>query len=148
MYDTKSDEAGHFACKLRVTPELSNSYRTAHGGMLALLVDTLGSAALGASAAEEFVGRMEGGRHAVQVDDENLLNEFDKTIPPDLLGMSSEISVSYLRAIPMNTEMCISARVLKQGAFLALVQVDMYTSDGKLAATGKHTKFMKIQSRL
>ena len=44
--------------------------------------------------------------------------------------------------------MRISASVLKQGAYLALVQVDMFSSDGRLAATGKHTKFMKIQSRL
>ena len=84
VYDTRSDRAGHFECKMKVTPELANSYRTAHGGMLALLVDTLGSAALGTSAAADVIYR---GLEKHGFDDDALLREFERTIPPDLLGM-------------------------------------------------------------
>jgi acyl-coenzyme A thioesterase PaaI-like protein len=52
-------------------------------------------------------------------------------------GVSIDPSVSYLRAVPMgSTITCIG----KVGKSVGFTQVDIF-HQGKLAATGRHTKF-------
>ena len=125
VYDLVSEKPGHFGCKMRITAALCNMYRGAHGGLIALIIDTLGTAALGA---------------AVPKDEEPT---------PSSFGMSTELNVSYLRAVPLGSEIRVDATVVKQGGSLATVQVDIFTCSATgdvLAASGRHTKYMKIRA--
>ena len=127
VYNMVSEKPGHFGCKMRILPALCNMYRGMHGGLIALLIDSLGTAALGA---------------AVPKGEEPT---------PASFGTSTELNVSYLRAVPLGSEIRVDANVVKQGGSLATVQVDIYKCSATgdvLAASGRHTKFMKIQATL
>jgi acyl-coenzyme A thioesterase 13 len=57
-------------------------------------------------------------------------------------GVSVELNVSYIAAVKAGQRVLCKGRVLKLGKKLGFTQVDLYTEDGKVAATGRHTKAM------
>jgi len=57
-------------------------------------------------------------------------------------GVSVELNVSYIAAIKAGQRVYCKGRVLKLGKKLGFTQVDLFTEDGKLVATGRHTKAM------
>ena len=52
----------------------------------------------------------------------------------------SIIFASFVSAAKVGTEITCEGRLLKLGRKLAYTQVDVYGEDGKLVATGRHTK--------
>jgi acyl-coenzyme A thioesterase 13 len=59
---------------------------------------------------------------------------------PTRAGVSVEISTSFLSAAKVGEELVAEGRVLKVGRSLGFTQVDIRTKEGKLIATGRHTK--------
>ena len=57
-------------------------------------------------------------------------------------GVSVELSVSYLVAVKAGDKVHCKGRTLKLGKTLGFTEVQLFTHDGKLAATGRHTKAM------
>jgi acyl-coenzyme A thioesterase 13 len=55
-------------------------------------------------------------------------------------GVSVELNVSFIRAANVGETINIEGRLLKLGRKLAYTQVDLIAEDGKLIATGRHTK--------
>merc|ERR1711862_48943 len=105
-----SAEEGKCVCELTVTEEHQNRGGTLHGGLSATLVDTVTTCALMTA---------EGGAPGVSVD----------------------LNVSYLNAAKVGEDIVISANTLKVGKTLAFLKADITRkSDGKLVATGSHTK--------
>jgi acyl-coenzyme A thioesterase 13 len=57
-------------------------------------------------------------------------------------GVSVELNVSYLLAVKAGERVYCKGRVVKLGKALGFTQIDLYNQNGKLAATGRHTKSM------
>ena len=55
-------------------------------------------------------------------------------------GVSVELNTSFVSAAKVGSEITCEGRLLKLGRKLAYTQVDVYGEDGKLVATGRHTK--------
>ncbi|GAX79485.1 hypothetical protein CEUSTIGMA_g6926.t1 [Chlamydomonas eustigma] len=108
----QSCEEGQVICTFPVSKEVTNSYNTLHGGCIATLVDTVGTAAL------------------ITVSDRS--------------GVSVNIAVTYLLPSPSGQNVTVEARVIKSGRALATIQVDIKLQDGRVAATGLHTKYLEV----
>ena len=64
------------------------------------------------------------------------LLSLDKTRP----GVSVELNTSFVAAAQGNERVKVVGSVLKTGKRLGFTQVDIFGSDGRLCATGRHTK--------
>eukprot|EP00735_Rhodelphis_limneticus_P002502 TRINITY_DN13399_c0_g1::TRINITY_DN13399_c0_g1_i1::g.9551::m.9551 TRINITY_DN13399_c0_g1::TRINITY_DN13399_c0_g1_i1::g.9551 ORF type:complete len:221 (-),score=29.66,sp/Q5R833/ACO13_PONAB/39.68/6e-24,4HBT/PF03061.17/7.5e-18,4HBT_3/PF13622.1/6.9e+03,4HBT_3/PF13622.1/8.6e-05,DUF4442/PF14539.1/0.0029,4HBT_2/PF13279.1/0.23 TRINITY_DN13399_c0_g1_i1:336-935(-) len=63
------------------------------------------------------------------------------TLDPKKPGVSTDLNVSYLRAVKVGDEISIHARVLKTGKQLVFTEAEIYrTSDKAMIAKGLHTK--------
>jgi acyl-coenzyme A thioesterase 13 len=60
---------------------------------------------------------------------------------PNRAGVSVDLSVSYLRAVPVGSVITCVGSVIKTGKSLGFTQVEIYHGD-KLTAIGRHTKFL------
>lgn len=61
------------------------------------------------------------------------------TLDPARPGVSIELSTSFLRPAPLGKTVHITGKVTKMGKQIAFVDVTLAV-DGKLVATGRHTK--------
>ncbi|KAF3780680.1 Acyl-coenzyme A thioesterase 13 [Nymphaea thermarum] len=114
------DEAfpGRLLCSFVVPPHLLNTGKFLHGGASASLVDIIGSAVI-------------------------------LTTGVLTTGVTLEISVSYLDSAYLNEEIEIEAKVLRIGKAIAVVNVELRKKgNGKIVATGRHTKYLAVSSRL
>ena len=101
---------GEIEALLPVNKAVQNYYKTLHGGCIATVVDVVGTMAM-------------------------------LTQNPTKPGVSVDLNVSFASAAKADDSVRIKGRVLKAGRKLAFTQVDLYReSDGKLVATGRHTK--------
>jgi uncharacterized protein (TIGR00369 family) len=67
----------------------------------------------------------------------------------DTPGVSLSISVNYLSPMPGGEEVEVRAKVIKVGATIATIHVELYRrSTGTLVATGTHVKYLNKQSKL
>jgi len=104
------EERGEVECVMPVDEACTNAFGTLHGGMTATLVDVVGTLAL-------------------------LTRDSGRP------GVSVEISTSYVAAVKEGDSVRCVGRVTKHGRRLGFTQVDIFrVSDGKLAASGRHTK--------
>ena len=55
-------------------------------------------------------------------------------------GVSVELNASFISAAQLGTNITIEGKLLKMGRKLAYTSVDLYSEEGKLIATGRHTK--------
>ena len=105
-----SIESGVVKCQMPVDKEVSNFYNTLHGGATSTLVDVVGTMAV-------------------------------LSKQPLKPGVSVDLNVSFVRAAKMGSVINIEGKLLKLGRKLAYTQVDITSAeDGKLIATGRHTK--------
>ncbi|CAN6483050.1 unnamed protein product [Victoria cruziana] len=109
---------GRLLCSFTVLPHLLNTGKFLHGGATASLVDIVGSAVI-------------------------------LTTGAPTTGVSLEISVSYLDSAYLNEEIEVEAKVLRVGKAIAVVNVEFRKKgNGRIVATGRHTKYLVISSRL
>lgn len=64
-----------------------------------------------------------------------------------LIGISTDLSISYLRGIAQGETLRIVCEVHRVGKTLANIFTKIYDSQNRLCYTGSHTKF-NIDSRL
>ena len=64
------------------------------------------------------------------------LLSLDQTRP----GVSVELNSSFIAAAKADEKIKVVGTVLKTGKRLGFTQVDIFGSDGRLCATGRHTK--------
>ncbi len=101
---------GVVTCEMPVNQHVQNAYGTLHGGAQATLVDIVGTLAL-------------------------------LTKDPTKAGVTVELNCSYASAAKAGETVEVIGVVLKTGKKLGFTQVDIKRkSDGKLIATGRHTK--------
>ena len=101
---------GEVEATLPVDKAVQNFYKTLHGGCIATVVDVVGTMAMLSQNAAKP-------------------------------GVSVDLNVSFCAAAKAGDTVRIKGRLLKSGRKLAFTQVDLYReSDGKLVATGRHTK--------
>mmetsp|Transcript_38618 Transcript_38618/g.85934 ORF Transcript_38618/g.85934 Transcript_38618/m.85934 type:complete len:189 (+) Transcript_38618:109-675(+) len=62
----------------------------------------------------------------------------------DQTGVSVNLATTYLLPVPCGVEVVVDARVVRSGKTLATIQVDIKLPDGRVAATGMHTKFLSV----
>lgn len=99
-------------CSLPVNQNVQNSYGTLHGAAITALIDVVGTMAL--MAADHTRG-----------------------------GVSVDMNVNFLNPAKLGETVTVTGRLLKTGKSLGFTQVDVHRdSDGKLVATGRHTKFL------
>ena len=97
-------------CSLVIGKKLANSYGTLHGGAIASLVDIVGTLAL--------LG-------------------YDK----DKGGVTVELSATFCSAAKLGSKIEIVGRCLKKpGRSLGFTEVNLYTEQRALIASGRHTK--------
>jgi len=59
-------------------------------------------------------------------------------------GVSTDLSVSFLRPAPAGTSVLVTAKTLRRGTSLAFLSIRVSERDsGRLLATASHTKFLK-----
>lgn len=112
MADLKVVQVGEgmVKCEMPVTEMVQNAYGTLHGGAQATLVDIVGTLAL-------------------------------LTVDPTKAGVTVELNCSYASAAKAGDTVTVVGVVLKTGKKLGFTQVDITrNSDGKLVASGRHTK--------
>merc|ERR1712004_954269 len=103
---------GRLRAEMTVTEDHQNRGGTLHGGMTATLVDALST-----------IGLMTTGEGRP--------------------GVSVNINVSYISAARVGEDIVIESETLKLGRTLAFLKVDISRkSDGKLIASGSHTKHL------
>lgn len=86
------------------------------------------------------MGNLHGGMTATLVDMLTTLVTF--TSPPHKLGVSVDMSISYLRPVPVGEDVTINAEVIKMGRTLVFTGAELLNKDGKLVAKASHTKFI------
>ncbi|XP_037084960.1 acyl-coenzyme A thioesterase 13-like [Pollicipes pollicipes] len=64
------------------------------------------------------------------------------TVPPNLAGVSVDLSVAYMKAAKAGDVVTVDALTLKVGRQLGFSSVDLRNDAGQLLAQGKHTKFL------
>ncbi len=104
-------EDGVARARLPVSGAVQNPLGTLHGGAIATLVDDIGTLAIMSADAESRP------------------------------GVTTDLSVSYLRAAPAGAEVTIEGKAAKTGRSLAFVEVELQC-EGKVMALGRMTKFM------
>lgn len=67
--------------------------------------------------------------------------------PWSLIGISTDLSVAYLRGVPAGEVIRIECDVQRVGKTLANIFTRVYDSENRLCYSGSHTKF-NIDSRL
>ena len=103
-------ENGEVQVSFVVDETHANGYGTLHGGFTATLVDVVGTLAL-------------------------ISKDKDKA------GVSLDINVSYMNAAAIGQKVICIGRLLRIGQSFGFTQVDLIREeDGKLLATGRHTK--------
>ncbi|XP_067936301.1 acyl-coenzyme A thioesterase 13-like [Watersipora subatra] len=85
-------------------------------------------------------GTLHGGMTATLVDTVSTVALL--TSEPYKPGVSVELSVSYLRAVPLGENITIDAKTVKTGKTLSFLAVDLLDSKDRIIAQGKHTKFV------
>lgn len=109
-----SAEAGKATAQVEITKELANRYGTAHGAAIATLVDSISTMAL-------------------------MTYNLEKPTP----GVSLDLSVQYLSAIPEGSTIIIEAETVKKGQSVAFLSVQVMDKESnKLLARGSHVKFV------
>lgn len=86
------------------------------------------------------MGNLHGGMTATLVDMLTTVVTF--TSPPHKLGVSVDMSISYLRPVPVGEDVTINAEVIKMGRTLVFTGAELLNKDGKLVAKASHTKFI------
>lgn len=66
------------------------------------------------------------------------------TTKDNKFGVSVDLNVSFLSAAFPGEKVTIKSEVLRTGQNLAYADVNIYKEDGKLVATGRHTKYLNI----
>lgn len=105
---------GNAKFKWRIDESQTNANGTLHGGHTAFLLDFCTTAAL--------MG----------------MTRNQENIP----GVSIELSVSYQGAGRIGEDVVLETTCLKFGSRVAFMEASFKTEDGKLIATGKHTKYL------
>eukprot|EP00619_Florenciella_sp_RCC1007_P015151 CAMPEP_0205909462 /NCGR_PEP_ID=MMETSP1325-20131115/3890_1 /ASSEMBLY_ACC=CAM_ASM_000708 /TAXON_ID=236786 /ORGANISM="Florenciella sp., Strain RCC1007" /LENGTH=122 /DNA_ID=CAMNT_0053275753 /DNA_START=1 /DNA_END=369 /DNA_ORIENTATION=- len=90
------------------------------------------------SEVENAYGTLHGGAISTIVDVVGTMAIMSKD--PTKPGVSVELGTSYASAAKSGTMVTIEGRLLKLGGKLAFTQVDIFREDGKIVATGRHTK--------
>eukprot|EP00054_Salpingoeca_dolichothecata_P012328 m.68414 g.68414 ORF g.68414 m.68414 type:complete len:164 (+) comp19892_c0_seq2:76-567(+) len=62
------------------------------------------------------------------------------SVNPTKPGVSVDMNISYTSAAKVGTDVRIEGRVLKHGKRLGFTEVNLYDSEGKMVASGRHTK--------
>ena len=62
------------------------------------------------------------------------------TLDPLRAGVSVELNVSFVSAAPAGSQIHVRGEVLKAGKKLGFTAVEIRSEEGKLIATGRHTK--------
>ncbi|CAH3111174.1 unnamed protein product [Pocillopora meandrina] len=86
------------------------------------------------------MGNLHGGMTATLVDMLTTVVTF--TLPPHKPGVSVDMSISYLRPVPVGEDVTINAEVIKMGRTLVFTGAELLNKDGKLVAKANHTKFI------
>lgn len=87
-------------------------------------------------------GTMHGGMLATLVD---VVSTYAiGTAGENKLGVTVDLSVSYMSAAVPGDKVTIKSEVLKAGKNLAFANVDIYKQNGVLMATGRHTKYLNL----
>lgn len=108
-----SQETQSVRLAFTVLPTLCNVYRTLHGGAAATLLDTLTSLALLTVA---------------------------KPVRWSTLGITRSLSVTFLRPLPMGTQVFLDCEVLAAGKSMANLKGTMKTGDGQVCVICNHDK--------
>lgn len=110
MIDTLDANKGEINCHFIVEEKSANGYGTLHGGFIATIVDVVGTLAL-------------------------LTKDHNKP------GVSLDLNVTYIQAAQIGDKITCKGKVLKLGNSFGFTEVELFReSDGKLIATGRHTK--------
>ncbi|KAI8880938.1 Thioesterase/thiol ester dehydrase-isomerase [Backusella circina FSU 941] len=105
--------------KFTVKDQHCNHMNNLHGGCVATLIDICSSFAVLVATGKEW----------------------------SLIGISTDLSVSYLRGVPEGEEITIVCDVLRVGTALGNIHTKIYNKKGELCFAGSHTKYC-IDSRL
>jgi acyl-coenzyme A thioesterase 13 len=85
-----------------------------------------------------FYNTLHGGATSTLIDVVGTMAVLSKD--PTKPGVSIDLNVSFVRAAKVGETINIEGKLLKIGRKLAYTQVDLTSEDGKLIATGRHTK--------
>jgi acyl-coenzyme A thioesterase 13 len=108
-----NSKTGVFKCDFKVGEPHINGFNKMHGGVIAAIVDLLGSYAL------------------LALQPENEINP----------GVSTDLNVSYFNGCDLGNTVVVESRILKHGKLLVFIQVDIRDQKtGVLLAQGRHTK--------
>jgi acyl-coenzyme A thioesterase 13 len=100
---------------LKVEEEHCNTYGTLHGGLSAVIVDTISTMAL----------------------------ITDKEASYSKLGVSVDMHMSYLKGAKIGDEILIHGSLIKQGRTLAFLDCELRNAKtNELLVKGSHTKFV------
>merc|ERR1712080_340090 len=108
----ETHESGKLKFQFTVDESVVNVNQTLHGAYIAFLVDETTTCALALAHRD------------------------------NARGVSVEMNISYTRAARLNEIVTIETECKKVGSTLAFLEATFKTSDGKLIATGRHTKFV------
>lgn len=107
-------EAGRATAEVEIGKELASRYGYAHGGAIATLVDSISTIAL-------------------------MTHDIEKAAP----GVSLDLSVQYLSAIPEGSTVIVQAETVRKGRSVAFLAVNLHDKETKkLLARGSHVKFV------
>lgn len=66
------------------------------------------------------------------------------TTKDNKFGVSTDLNVSFVSAAFPGEKVIIKSQVLRTGKNLAYADVNIYKPDGKLVASGRHTKYLNL----
>ncbi|UXI17123.1 regulator of G-protein signaling 7 [Sarcoptes scabiei] len=110
-------EKGRIVTEMKLERDGCNIYDNLHGSMSALLIDVISTLAL--------------------------RSHFEAEDNPPPNSVSVELSLSFLASIPLGNTVLLETDLLKIGKNIAFLKGNIFDKEtGKLACTGKHTKFL------
>lgn len=109
-HDLIENPTNQLLMKMSITNELGNLKGSLHGGAAATIVDTATTIAIAAC------------------DNKNRVN------------VSSDLSMTYMGAAFLNTDIYILSQVNRIGKRLAFTECSLFNEEGDLLMTGRHTK--------
>ena len=106
-------DIGRCIASLKIEEEHTNKFGTLHGGLSAVIVDTVSTMALA-------------------LPDE-----------PFSFGVSVDMNLTYMKAAKVGDEVLIDAKVIRRGRSLAFLEVELRNkATNDLLVKGSHTKFL------
>ncbi|XP_074605394.1 acyl-coenzyme A thioesterase 13-like [Brevipalpus obovatus] len=112
---------GKLTAEIKVDESHINYFKTMHGGLIATMADTLSTTALQTL---------------------NIKSDTDEIKEPQ--SVSVKLDITFLRPIPLDSEIIIKCSTVNRGKTLAYAQIDfMDKTTGKILVKGNHLMFIR-----